>query len=128
MQRIERCVVEFAAADDRILGVYLFGSQISGEASSESDVDLGVLFDGKATLKDVVQLEARFEEEIERRVDLVDLGICNPFLALDAIRGERLYGADSDRCDEFDLYVMRRAGDLEPFERQRRRMILGFET
>jgi hypothetical protein len=29
--------------------------------------------------------------------------------------------------DEFELYLMRRAGDLAPVERERRRMLLGFD-
>jgi hypothetical protein len=40
------------------------------------------------------------------------------------ISGERLYCADVDACDELDLYVLRSAGDLEPFERERRRILL----
>jgi hypothetical protein len=46
------------------------------------------------------------------------------FLALDAIRGERIFGRDGRRLDEFDLYVLRRAGDLAYHERERRRMLL----
>jgi len=55
---------------------------------------------------------------------LIDAGKASAFLALEAISGERLYCADSTRCDEFDLYVLRRAGDLAPFEKERRRILL----
>ncbi len=57
-------------------------------------------------------------------VDLVILSEAPPFLALDIIRGEELYSADPDRTAEYELYVMRRAGDLAYFERQRRAQIL----
>jgi predicted nucleotidyltransferase len=116
---------EVVQADPRVLAVYLFGSRATGEARPESDVDLAVLFTEPVGLDGLVALENRFEERLGKAVDLVNLGRCDPFLALEAIRGERLYCADPLRCDEFDLYVLRRAGDLEPFERQRRAMLLG---
>jgi hypothetical protein len=49
----------------------------------------------------------------------------DPFVAAEVIRGERLFADDEDAADEYDLYVLRRAGDLAPFERERIEMILG---
>jgi predicted nucleotidyltransferase len=116
---------EMVAAEPRMMAVYLFGSRAKGEARPDSDVDLAVLFAEPVGLGDLVALENGFEERLGAPVDLINVGTCDPFLALEAIRGERLYCADPVRCDEFDLYVLRRAGDLEPFERERRAMLLG---
>ena len=115
---------EVAETDSRILGLYLFGSQADGTAAPDSDVDVGVLFAGPTSLEDRVRLEARLADALGKSVDLVDVGACEAFLAFAIISGERLYCSDPDRCDELDLYVMRRAGDLAPFERQRRQMLL----
>ena len=41
------------------------------------------------------------------------------------MRGERLYARDAYWADEYELYVLRRAGDLAPLERERMAMILG---
>jgi hypothetical protein len=49
----------------------------------------------------------------------------DPFLAAEIIRGERLYAQDTYIADEYDLYVLRRAGDLIPLERERIALILG---
>lgn len=124
LDRLARVCREVTAEEPRILGVYLFGSQAAGDAHGGSDVDLGVLFSERVGLDTLVRLELRFEERLGRSVDLVDAGSASAFLALDIIKGERIYCADPLRCDEFDLYVMRRAGDLAPFERERRRMLL----
>lgn len=115
-----------AESDPRVVGLYLFGSQVNGDAHEASDVDLGVLFDygERVALREVIRLEHRFEEALGRKVDLVDVGHCKPFLALDVIRGERIYERDPVALDHFDLYVLRRAGDLAPFERERRRMLI----
>jgi hypothetical protein len=49
----------------------------------------------------------------------------DPFLAANVVRGERLYAENEYRADEYDLYVLRRAGDLAPLERERMALILG---
>jgi hypothetical protein len=61
------------------------------------------------------------------RVDLVILREADPFLAANIVRGERLYALDPYAADEYDLYVLRRAGDLAPLERERMALILGEE-
>jgi predicted nucleotidyltransferase len=121
---LEAELAQFAAGDPRILGLYLFGSRARGDATEQSDVDVGVLFRQAASLRDVLLLGDALERRLRLPVDLVDAGHASAFLALDIIRGERVACADPDRCDEFELYVMRRAGDLAPFERERRRLLL----
>jgi predicted nucleotidyltransferase len=114
----------FAAGDPRILAVYLFGSRGRREETEQSDVDVGVLFRREESLREVLLLEDALERRLGLPVDLVDAGKASAFLALDILRGERVFCAEPDRCDEFELYVMRRAGDLAPFERERRRLLL----
>jgi predicted nucleotidyltransferase len=123
---LEAELAAFAASDPRILALYLFGSRARGDATEHSDVDVGVLFRQreKAPLREVLLLEDALERRLGLPVDLVDAGHASAFLALDIIRGERIFCADPFRCDEFELYVMRRAGDLAPFERERRRLLL----
>jgi uncharacterized protein len=59
------------------------------------------------------------------QVDLVILNEADPFLAAEVIRGERLFAQDKHEADEYDLYVLRRAGDLSPLERERIGLVLG---
>lgn len=121
---IERELRAFGAGDPRILALYLFGSRGRREETERSDVDVGILWREERTLRDVLEFEDDLERRLGLKVDLVDAGRANAFLALDIIRGERVFCADPDRGDEFELYVMRRAGDLAPFERERRRRLL----
>ncbi len=58
------------------------------------------------------------------RVDLVCLSDADPFVAANIVRGVRLYARDSYRADEYELYILRRAGDLAPLERERMALIL----
>ena len=59
---------------------------------------------------------------------VVFLEDAEPFLALDIIRGHLLFCEDIESQARFELYVMRRAGDLLPFKRQRVKMILEEEA
>ncbi len=59
------------------------------------------------------------------RVDLVVLPEADPFLAANIIRGDRLYAQNEHAADEYDLYVLRRAGDLAPLERERLDLLEG---
>ena len=122
--------------------IYIFGSRAVEVAdallrdgrlspNAVSDVDIGVLPHEGVRLG--VQERARLTMALEpllqdARIDLVVLPEAPPFLALDIISGERLAADDKDRVAEYELFVLRRAGDLEPYERERRRLILSGEA
>jgi predicted nucleotidyltransferase len=117
--------------------VYVFGSRAADVydwlrsdkrlTSSLSDIDIGAkaMPGVQWNVKDKVQITQAFEELFEvPRVDFVVLDEADPFLAANIIRGERLFVANSNSADEYDLYVLRRAGDFVPLERERIAMIL----
>ena len=118
--------------------LYAFGSRarevcaaVEGDAdleeSSLSDVDMAMklLPDRKMSVREKVELAMAFEDLFDvGKVDLVLLSEADPFLAVNIIRGERLYCVEEDGADEYDLYVLRRAGDLAHFERERIERVL----
>ncbi len=87
-----------------------------------NDVDIGVEYSAEAAVdvrkkaKTAIELEDFFDVS---RVDLVSFDDADPFVAANIVRGERLYCEDVTAADEFELFILRRAGDLAPFERQR---------
>lgn len=121
---VEGRIIEVLQRHPEVVGAYLFGSRARGDEIEESDLDLAVLCDPALDLEQRIELEDELERASGRSVDLVDVARASPFLALDVIRGERIFERDGRRLDEFDLYVLRRAGDLAPFERERRRALL----
>ena len=54
----------------------------------------------------------------------MDVARAGAFPASDIIRGERVFCREATETDRFELYVLRRAGDLLPFERQRQALLL----
>jgi len=126
------------AARYRLATMYVFGSranevaqrlagQAVGVVCADSDVDIGVRPAPGVRLaaRDRVELAAELEDLFGvRRVDLIILNEADPFLALDVIRGELLYCADKDAQAEEELHILRRAGDLAPYARERWTQIL----
>lgn len=119
--------------------LYLFGSRavevqqwLTGQrealSDSASDVDVGVkpLPGVDFGLNEKVKLAIALEDFWDvGRVDLIYLPDADPFLAANVIRGERMYAQDTYRADEYDLYILRRAGDLAYLERKRMDLVLG---
>lgn len=111
----------------REIAARVHGSREPYQAPSESDADLavrprhGVAFDADDRVSLTLALEDLFRVP---RVDLVVLPEAGAFLALAAVSGELLYCENLTDQAEYELYVLRRAGDLLPFERIRRELIL----
>jgi len=122
----------------QIEALYVFGSRareiagrVRGQGVSsrhpDADVDIGVkpVTGHRLSAQDRVRLTIELEDLLDvNRVDLVVLPEADPFLAVNVIRGELLYCTDPHAQAEYELYVLRRAGDLVPLERERMALIL----
>ncbi len=121
-----------------VASLYAFGSrarEVAGRVSGlgpvsgpqASDVDIAVQ-PGKGALEDATA-RVRLLQALEdlfgaARVDLIILSEASAFLAADAVRGELLFCDDEDRQAREELYYLRRAADLAPYQRQRLEGIL----
>ena len=123
----------------RLTAIYAFGSRAEEIASAvykgvalsssvKSDIDIALL--PEAGVKLSLRQKVRFSIEMENlfgisTCDIMVLAEVDPFLAAQAIRGERIYCNDNFQADEYELYVLRRAGDLIPLEKERMALIMG---
>jgi predicted nucleotidyltransferase len=109
---LAKCVREGAALDER----------------SRSDIDLAVLPrpGHRLSARARVALTTALEDALGAAVpvDLAMLPEAGAALALEIIQGELLLTTDPVREAEYELFVLRRAGDLAPLERERRRVVL----
>ena len=116
----------FGSLGERAAAALRAGTRVARQGTS--DLDLGVLLRPGCALD--AQRRSALAGELEDllggpQVDLVVLSDADPYLALDIVRGERLAVLDKHHEAEYELFVLRRAGDLAPFERERRRLVLG---
>ncbi len=124
-----------------VVSLYVFGSRseeiaarVAGRPSvpgpAGSDIDVGVQ-PAPDRLRDVderVELTQALEDLFHvPRVDLVILPQASPFIVADAVRGELLFCDDEDRQSREELYYLRRAADLAPFQKDRLEGLLSGE-
>jgi uncharacterized protein len=102
--------------------------EVPSLVASSSDLDLGFksVRGESLSLQEQIHLTQALEDLFGIcRIDLLDLDKVNPYLAAEVVHGERLYTCDEYMADMYDLYVLRREGDLEYLENQKARLILG---
>ena len=138
---MNNCILKLKdiASRNKVSSLYVFGSRaneikslIDGynikKTESDSDIDIGVYYSNfyKPSMREKAQLIIELEDLFDtNKLDLVDISEAGAFLALEIINGELIYCDNSDEQAEFELYVLRKAGDLAYFERERRNIILG---
>lgn len=96
------------------------------DRSKAADIDVAVKIGPQRSLnvRQKSQLTIDLEELFQlTRLDLVVINEADPFLAANIIRGERIFCRDEYLADQYELYVLRRAGDLIPLERERLQII-----
>ena len=132
-QKLEQIALRYGLEE-----VYAFGSRarevavrLRGEEASatfpKSDIDIGVRTKPGVRLSASAKVHLTLELEDLLEVSCVDLVVlqeADPFLSVEIIRGELLYAEDLDKQARYELYLLRRAGDLFPFKKERIRMIM----
>ena len=88
-----------------ILAVYLFGSQSTGKAKPESDLDLAILLQpGQEEDIPILELAVTLEKALGRRVDLVILNRAGELLKYQVRRyGRLLYDRDPRLRKQFEV-------------------------
>lgn len=103
------------ARDPRVLGVFLFGSQVDGYATPRSDIDLAVLFDRDLSLEEELAFEVATSQALGAdNVDIVNLNRANLLLRFRAISGQLLYERHEERVSDFIEGTLIEHRDFEP--------------
>jgi predicted nucleotidyltransferase len=86
-----------------LIAVYRFGSTVDGRAHRASDTDVAVL--ARAPILPVARFDVqeRLAASLGRDVDLVDLAVASPVMAIQVVaRGQLLYDGDSAARGRFE--------------------------
>ncbi|MFZ2391712.1 type VII toxin-antitoxin system MntA family adenylyltransferase antitoxin [Rhodoferax sp.] len=99
-------VAMICAAFPNAMAVYAFGSQIRGEAGSESDLDLAVLVAGYADPLALWDVAANLSNVVDCPVDLLDLRAASTVMQYQVITtGQRLW-ASGVEAGLFECFVL----------------------
>lgn len=93
----DRLIVdELRAAPGDLIAVYRFGSTAYGTTHRGSDTDVGVLLRRGLSPQSRFDLQERIAARLGHDVDLVDLTVASPVMAIQIVAGGRLlYDGDS---------------------------------
>lgn len=125
---IDALVAHLHAGLPSLLAVYLFGSQASGTAGAESDLDLAVLVAGEVEPLRLWQLSGELADIAGVPVDLLDLRAASTVMQYQIITsGRRLWAADAQAA-LFESFILSektaldgaRAGLLADIQREGR--------
>lgn len=86
-----------------VVAVYRFGSSVSGGRNPGSDVDLAVLAMAPVDPLLRFDLQERLASALRQSVDLVDLRVASPVMAIQVIgKGRLLFDADASTRGRFE--------------------------
>jgi predicted nucleotidyltransferase len=103
---VEMIIATLRTALPNLLAVYLFGSQASGHANSDSDTDLAILLDGTIEPMMLWNHAQQLATLLNSEVDLIDLRQASTVLQYQIITtGQRLWQADSQAAI-FESFIL----------------------
>jgi hypothetical protein len=115
----------FGSRADEFHAAVFSGSIIDQTLAADIDVAIKLIPKHRLSIRQKAELAIELEDLLGvGRIDLVHMPDADPFLAANIVRGNRLYCIDDTIADEYELYILRRAGDLAPLERQRLKLIM----
>ena len=114
----------FGSRSQEVMNYFNGRGDIDQTLSSDVDIGVKAAKNHDLSLRAKVTLAAELEDLLRvNRVDLVVLGEVDPFVAANIIRGERVYCHDEYLADEYELYILRKAGDCAHLEREKLELI-----
>lgn len=96
-----------------LLAVYLFGSQASGKAKPDSDIDLAVYHSGQLDVVALWEIGCALANQLNRDVDLIDFNQASTVLQHQILsRGRRLWAKDH-QADIYEIAVLKMKRELD---------------
>ncbi len=121
----KKMLIEHLEKDQGIVSAILFGSQATGKADSESDIDIALLYKPTAIPNglDLLQFKQELSDMMHQEVDIVLLNNASPIIAMQAVKnGIPLFIRDPKAQGNYEVALITDYADLkklrEPFEKE----------
>jgi predicted nucleotidyltransferase len=91
-----------------LLALYLFGSEATGHATTQSDIDIAILLPHNIALSSIERFELAQElaSQLNKDIDLIDLRLASTVLRSQIIStGTRLLNTTPNTVDIFETFV-----------------------
>lgn len=89
-----------------VQGVYVFGSEVSGDVHAESDLDLAILMEKTLEPEKLWDIAQEIAIHIGRDVDLLDLRAASTVMRMQVVgKGTKIACFDEPACEIFEDFV-----------------------
>lgn len=103
---IQKALQHLRASLPGILGIYVFGSRASGDATADSDLDVAALLSGTADPLLIWRLSGELADMVGVPVDLIDLRAASTVMQYQIVtNGQRLWAKNMD-AGLFEVFVL----------------------
>lgn len=117
MTSIKKQLARVLSKRSRIKLAILFGSQASGRARADSDIDLALLCEAPLTSTEKLELMESIGAEFGRPVDIIDLHTAGEPLLGQVLQGTRLLGDNMDYAQLLTRHLLD-AADFLPLQQR----------
>lgn len=108
-------IQDYFASQKNMVAVYLYGSFAKGTIHPRSDIDIGIIFEGKVDFhrlgqiySDLCDLKLPAEPEV-RDINLTQ----SPVFLLNVIQGQLLFTSNEQKKNKFEVVVLRQYYDTQ---------------
>jgi predicted nucleotidyltransferase len=113
-EEIAGVVSRYAASQPSVLVAYLFGSAVRGRLTTESDIDIALLFAEPPDALRVLDMREDLTTLLGRQADLVNLNQASPILGMQILRsGEIVFERSARAAREFRVRTIFAYFDLK---------------
>ncbi len=127
--RMESLIASYFIERRGVTAVYLFGSLAAGQATPESDVDIGVLYQRGQEPDFMVEMNDKIElaSLLKRDVDLVNLNRASPVLRMQVLKkGKLVLNRDPKLVNLFFVNTLNEYFDLKQSRKPIEKALYGF--
>jgi len=123
VEQIKNLVPKVVSSFPEIEMLYVFGSQASGLATPDSDIDVALVADESAYRNDPLvdlRIGLFFEDHLGKSVDVVVMNRVSSVMQHEVLRaGERLFERSSIRRKNYELSCFKGYTDTRHYQRRR---------
>ena len=101
-----------------VLAIYVFGSQITGHANENSDLDLAVLIDGQVEAFDLWDLASQLSEIAGCDVDLLNMRLASTVMQYQILQTGRTLWAKQPDAGIFESFILSEKINLDVLRKE----------
>lgn len=114
MEDIAAALKDYFKNKDEVLLVFIFGSAVNDRLTTESDIDIAVLFRHMPDFKKIIHLKDDLLELIKRETDIVILNNSSPVIRMQVLKnGVMVVNKDSAIYNDLFVRTIKEYDDLK---------------